>query len=251
MSKSLPLVVANGHPCPVRAPRTGFSSTVEGKIGMKHVLLALCLMVPGLALAVPVQVSWNLPTARVDGTPLPVSELAKTTVEWGTCGTDTIAVVEGSQDAAAPATTLTFDHAAGQICVRAKVTDTQNRVSDWSGTVMAVIESDSPPNAPVILQITLLPLPQPESYVAYSDKGYRNTKVAILLDGALLDAPGSNLVAVGSPCNCSIAKLDTAGAVWCSVGGQIQVANNSGTNGGVAKGSAFPDEYVATCRATG
>lgn len=218
---------------------------------MKHLLLALFLALPGIAQAVQVQVSWDLPTSRVDGTPLPASELAKTTVEWGTCGTDTIASVEGSVDVPAPGTTVAVERGPGEVCFRANVTDTENRTSAWSPTVMTTVPSDAPPENPVILQIAVLPLPQTEQYVAYSVKGYQNTVVRLFSDRGMVKAPGSNLVDVGSPCNCvAQAYLDADGLTWCGVEGQIQVANNT-ASGGVPRGAPFPAGYGATCRAVG
>ena len=205
------------------------------------------LMASGTAFAETVTVTWTLPTTRMDGTALPATELVKTTVVYGTCGTDDLASIDGSMDVPSPGTVFEFDRAPGEVCVTANVTDTEGRVSNWSAVAYGEIKSDSPPGAPVIIEIAYLPKPE-LTYVVYSPKGYRETVVRRIVDGALVKAPGNNLVATGSPCNCAISVMgyNGDGALWCSVGGQIQRSNNT-VEGGVPKGAAFPDEYASTC----
>ena len=207
----------------------------------------LALLVAGSVSAETVTVTWNLPTTRVDGTDLPATELAKTTVVYGTCGTDDVATVEGSLDVASPGTSVQFEHAPGEICVKANVTDLNGLVSDWSAVAYGEVKSDSPPGAPIIIELAYLPKPELQ-YVVYSPKGYQNTTVRQIVDGVVTKAPGVNLVAVGSPCNCAISVMgyNDDGALWCSVGGQTQRAFNT-TEGGVPQGEPFPDHYASTC----
>lgn len=78
-------------------------------------------------------VSWTMPATRTDGTPLPVTEIARTTVAWGTTPGGPY---PNAQDVAAPATTFTFNRGTpgtGTRCYVAFVTDTDGRVGGQSG----------------------------------------------------------------------------------------------------------------------
>jgi len=205
------------------------------------------LLATSTALAETVTVTWTLPTTRMDGTALPASELVKTTVVYGTCGTNDVAQIDGSMDVPSPGATVQFDRAPGEVCVKANVTDTEGRVSDWSAVAYGDVKSDSPPGAPIIIELAYLPKPE-LTYVVYSPKGYQQTVVREIVNGEVVKAPGNNLVATGSPCNCAISVMgyNGDGALWCSVGGQTQKAVNT-SEGGVPKGEAFPESYASTC----
>lgn len=96
-------------------------------------------------------VSWTLPTQRTDGSALPVSEIAKTTVAWGTSAAGPFPNV---QDVASPGTSHTFTRGApgtGTRCYVAFVTDTGGRVGGQVGPACKTVTAA--PGAPTNLQV--------------------------------------------------------------------------------------------------
>jgi hypothetical protein len=96
-------------------------------------------------------VSWTMPTQRVGGAALPINEIAKTTIAWGTVPGGPYPNI---QDVISPAVQFVFTRgtpATGTRCYTAFVTDTQGRVGGSSAegckTIVAV------PNPPTSLQV--------------------------------------------------------------------------------------------------
>lgn len=86
-------------------------------------------------------VSWALPTQRMDGSALPVGEIAKTTVAWGTSAAGPFTNV---QDVAAPGTSHTFTRSSpgtGVRCYVAFVTDTEGRVGPQVGPACKTVKA--------------------------------------------------------------------------------------------------------------
>lgn len=96
-------------------------------------------------------VTWVLPTQRTDGSALPVGEIAKTTIAWGTSAAGPFPNV---QDVAAPGTSHVFTRSSpglGTRCYTAFVTDTEGRVSGSTGPVCKTVKAA--PNAPTGLTV--------------------------------------------------------------------------------------------------
>lgn len=107
------------------------------------VTAGLCLLFAGLAQSATVTVSWTHPTTNTDGSNLPVSQITKTTVVYGTTASMTNSkVVTGT------ATSTTLDLAPGTWYVAAKTTANGND-SNLSATVTHVVAQPIP-NPPVI-----------------------------------------------------------------------------------------------------
>ena len=108
--------------------------------------------IPLFLLSLPVQakdvvVFWDLATERVDSTPLPMSEIAATRIEWGSCNAGILAVSAGVRDVAPPVLTTTLDLANGQHCLRAFTVDTDAQVSDPTATIVHIVKGrPKPPN---------------------------------------------------------------------------------------------------------
>ncbi len=97
-------------------------------------LAAIGIYIGAYAQVVTDRVSWDMPTQRVDGTALPVSEIAKTTIAWGT---SVAGPFTNTQDVAAPTTTFTFTRGTpgtGMRCYVLFVTDTDGRVGAQTPT---------------------------------------------------------------------------------------------------------------------
>ena len=90
-------------------------------------------------------VTWVLPTSRVDGTALLVEEIAATEIEVSRDG-----VVLEIASVAAPATAYTFVRPLPPnytLCYRARVVDTDGQISDWTGPVCKTVKGKpNPPN---------------------------------------------------------------------------------------------------------
>jgi hypothetical protein len=112
---------------------------------MKRTLL-LALLLPFMASAADVTVSWTHPTSREDGTLLAVTEIASTKIEWGLCSNGTYT---SSVTVPAPATSKALTNiASGVYCFRAYTTDVNGLVSAPSAVVQKAL--NSPPKAPVL-----------------------------------------------------------------------------------------------------
>ena len=117
---------------------------------LAFLVLFLCLVVFAVAHAENATVSWSHPTQRVDGTPLAISEIKETQVDWGLCSAGTFpSLPAGTLAFAAPSTSGTVPNLAyGTWCFRARTLDTGGRLSDNSTVVSKVILA--PPKPPVL-----------------------------------------------------------------------------------------------------
>lgn len=112
---------------------------------MKHFLLAaLLLAVVGVAGAAIRTVSWTNPTQNADGSALPASAIARTTVVWGPSATQ----LTSSKAVAGAATATTLDLAPGTHYVAARTT-ANGTDSDLSNIVQVVVPQPKP-NPPVV-----------------------------------------------------------------------------------------------------
>jgi len=101
------------------------------------------------AMAGDATVSYNLPTQREDGTPLPVSEIRHVLIEAGTCAAPNVfGTKEAERLVAPPATSTTITTPGyGDKCYRAFTVDTSGAVSG-SSNVATKNFPVSPPNPP-------------------------------------------------------------------------------------------------------
>lgn len=86
-------------------------------------------------------VSWTLPTQRTDGSALPASEIAKTTIAWGT---SVAGPFPNTQDVASPGTSHVFTRSSpgtGTRCYVAYVTDTDGKVGGQAGPVCKSVKA--------------------------------------------------------------------------------------------------------------
>lgn len=193
-------------------------------IARKALLAALLLLCAPWAHAADVQASATLPNSRVDGTPMdPLTELTSMVFEHGTCGVDTIDVVEGEVTVPVPGTTATITRPPGEFCVRAYVIDTEGLRSDYSVTARATVPPGAPPAAPIILQLTWLPADGPPSgeWVVAALNLRPDRPVRSRRENGTLTTTTVGRVFVGSQCDCSERAISTdwSGDV-CSVSGQ-------------------------------
>jgi hypothetical protein len=107
----------------------------------------LCLLIAGVASAANRTVSWTLPTANVDGSALPASQITRTTVYWGTSQS----TMTNSRAITGAATSATIDFAPGTWYVAARTTANGND-SALSNVVQVVI-SQPTPNPPTGLSV--------------------------------------------------------------------------------------------------
>ena len=120
--------------------------------------IALLLLVIGTsdANAATVTIAWTHPTQNVDGSPLPVAQITRTRVEWGSCNGTAFGTEAGEAFAEQQATTLaTPDLAPGVYCFRAFTRRTVNSVHVWSDPSNVATHTIAPPlpskpRAPVI-----------------------------------------------------------------------------------------------------
>lgn len=123
------------------------------KVRAATLVLLLCMYVglivlPSVAHAATVTVTWIAPTQYVDGSSLLAADIASTTVEYGSCngsafGTKAGQVVESGLAATMTMTTL----GPGVYCLRAFVTTTPARgsiSSDFSNVVTKTISFPAP-----------------------------------------------------------------------------------------------------------
>ena len=68
-------------------------------------------------------VRWTMPTEYTDGTPLPLSAITLTRVQWGTCADDqpTFGLTQGEWFLVGPGITLGVDRPLGKTCFRLAV----------------------------------------------------------------------------------------------------------------------------------
>lgn len=112
------------------------------------VLAAGCSNAPAAASDTQDNLSWTMPTQNTDGSALPLADIAKTTVVWGTQPGGPYTA--GSQDVAAPATSVTLTRTgAGTRCYKVNVTTTAAK-----GSVAGLFSAEgcktvfATPNAP-------------------------------------------------------------------------------------------------------
>ena len=106
--------------------------------------LLLCLLAFTVQ-AKDLTVRWELATERMDATPLPVSEIASTRVEWGTCSGLLFGTSLGTRDVAAPAVSTVVTLDAGTYCFRGFTVDTEGLVSDSSNVAQKVVKGRPKP----------------------------------------------------------------------------------------------------------
>ena len=114
--------------------------------------LALCAVVLAV-FSVPVyaagaqsdDVSWELPTQRVDGSPLPVSEIDRVEIE---AYKDGVLVASDAFPPAVTSFTLVRDTPANyEMCYRARTVDTDGQLSDWTAQACKTVKGrPNPPN---------------------------------------------------------------------------------------------------------
>jgi hypothetical protein len=95
--------------------------------------------------------SWTMPTSRVGGAVLPISEIAKTTIAWGTSPGGPY---PNLQDVPSPTTRFVFTRgtpATGTRCYTGFVTDTQGTIGGASAEVCKTIVAA--PGAPTGLLV--------------------------------------------------------------------------------------------------
>jgi hypothetical protein len=113
--------------------------------------LLLLLLLPLSAFGRDVVVDWTLATQREDNTTLPVSEIAATRVEWGSCSGTAFGTSAGVRDVAPPALTTTLALGNGTWCLRAFTVDTDGQVSDPTPVIAFTLKGR--PKPPVIKSI--------------------------------------------------------------------------------------------------
>jgi hypothetical protein len=176
------------------------------------------LLLPFAALAANVTASWTHPTQFTDGTSLPLSSIASTRVEYGSCSGTAFGTKAGEVVVPAPATSITINNfAPGTHCFRAftrTVAAAGGLESGPSGVATKVI-AFPPPNPPTIVTIET---------VAYSLKYTKS--------GLRLAKGGS--IALGVPCGS--AKVTIKGIDY----NEVSSKDVSG---------AKPGPFVARCSA--
>ena len=125
---------------------------------MLRKLLPLLLLLPLSALGAEVNVTWVHPTQYSDNSALPLEAIRDTTVQYGTCTTattPTFGTLTRETIVPGPARTVLFSAVApATYCFRARTTDAQARVSNWSAVVKKAVV-DIKPKAPTTLTVTL------------------------------------------------------------------------------------------------
>lgn len=150
------------------------------------VAAGLCLIVTGLvtsAQAATVMVGWTNPTAYVDGTALPASDITRTTVVWGASAT----TMTSSKVVTGAGTSTTIDLAPGTWFVSARTT-AKGTDSVLAGTVQHVIVQPAP-NPPTGLTVVAVVagLNMSPAFKVLSD----NTRSSVI----------AGFVKVGTPCS--------------------------------------------------
>lgn len=120
-------------------------------ITLGTVALVMMVLTCSLAKAADATLTWTHPTQRVDNTPIALSEIKETQIDWGLCTTGNVfpATPVGTKSVPAPATTTVVTGLAyGTWCFRARTVDTLNEASANSGTVWK--QWLAPPKPPVL-----------------------------------------------------------------------------------------------------
>jgi hypothetical protein len=126
-------------------------------------IAALLLLVSGVAGAGDANLSWTHPTTYTDGTALPISQIARTEVEYGLCNAGRTGFLASPVPvivtvAPPPATRVVTGLAPGTWCFRARtVATTSTTPSAWTvntdGTLASKVILQAPPSAPTNLTI--------------------------------------------------------------------------------------------------
>jgi hypothetical protein len=117
------------------------------------VILMLVVALFGVSMcASAATITWTNPTTRVDGSPLPASQLDYTDIQWGTCNGLEFGDMLGSIQAPAPASV--FDQALpyGTVCTRLFAVDKDGLRSD-SSHVFSYVRLTNPPEPPQVLRV--------------------------------------------------------------------------------------------------
>lgn len=120
---------------------------MRNPINTAVMVVSLCTLVVTLALAEPRSVSWNLPTANTNGTPLPASQITRTTIYWGASQS----AMTNSRAVTGAATSTVIDLAPGTYFIGAKVTANGNE-SAMSNVAQVTIAQPTP-NPPTGLSV--------------------------------------------------------------------------------------------------
>jgi hypothetical protein len=108
------------------------------------VVVGLCLFVASVAQAAVRTVSWTHPTTNTDGSALPLSQITRTVVVWGTSSS----AMTNSKIVTGTATSTTIDLAPGTWYVGAKTT--ANGTDSAVSNVVQVVIPQPTPNPPVV-----------------------------------------------------------------------------------------------------
>lgn len=111
------------------------------------VAAALCLLLAGVAEAAQRDICWTHPTANTDGSPLPLSQITRTTVVWGASAT----AMTNSKVVTGTATCTVVDLAPGTWFIAARTTANSND-SALSAVIQHVITQPTP-NPPTGLSV--------------------------------------------------------------------------------------------------
>lgn len=212
------------------------------------------------AQAATVEVEWQWPTLRTDGTPLPVAELREIVIEHGACNATNTGLTEtaGTVTAAPPTTVLQFQRPAGPACVQAHIVDTAGLESARVVVPFTAVDQPpgSPPGPPVVVRIVIVfpadPPPDPPA-PAFAVVG-RSTSAGMTTKNRVYDVRsyGPQLVgelSVGKPCDCSDERTEAWGAGtgrYCRVDGQVNETRTTY----LALGAPFKSGSWTRCEAT-
>lgn len=118
-------------------------------LGALGIFLVACK--PAQSQATADTLTWSHPTARTDGSALPLAQIRDTTISWGPSGGP---YTDGSVVVAAPATTVDIPRPAvpGNRCYVAMTTDTGNRSSVYTNEVCKMLYAN--PNPPANLAVS-------------------------------------------------------------------------------------------------
>ena len=120
---------------------------------MKRILAAVLALTASGALAADLTVTWTHPTAFADGSPLALSQIASTRIEYGTCSGTAFGTASGSITVPAPAASgVVTNLTPGTWCFRAFTRTTAaagGQESSASNVAQRTI-AFPPPNPPVL-----------------------------------------------------------------------------------------------------
>jgi hypothetical protein len=136
------------------------------------VAVGLCLLLAGISQAAVRTVSWTHPTTNTDGSALPVSQISRTTIAWGSSEAD----MPNTKIVTGTATSTTIDLPPGTWYVAGRTTANGND-GNYSRPVQVVIPQPTP-NPPVVtVQAVVAGLNMSPAYKILSD-GSRSQVVA-------------------------------------------------------------------------